>query len=180
VKDNVLIERYAEGLAGALKTEEEFAAVSGEVLTFAGFIETNPELRLALLQPFLDAAHKEQIINEIADRSDFTVKTRRLLLLLFERRRLDLLPEIARALPSRWKELRGIVTYEVRSAVPLNGGQKDKLEAELRALEKKQVSCRYVVDPAIIGGLHLRKGNMIYDVSLKGQLERFKEHIQER
>jgi F-type H+-transporting ATPase subunit delta len=180
MKDPILIERYAEGLAGALKTEEEFAAVSREVSAFAGLLEMNAALRKALFQPFLSAARKTQIINEIADTAAYAMKTRRLILLLFGRRRLDLLPEISRALPTLWRERRGIVTFEVRSAVPLDEGQKERLETELRALEKKQVCCRYLTDPAIIGGLHLRKGNMIYDVSLKGQLERFKEDIRER
>ena len=42
------------------------------------------------------------------------------------------------------------------------------------------MSCAYALDPSIVGGLLVRKGNTVYDVSLKGQLERLKEIIRER
>ena len=63
---------------------------------------------------------------------------------------------------------------------PLKDVQKARLEERLRAIEKRPVACTYVLDPAIVGGLVVRKGNKVYDVSLKGQLERLKEKIRER
>jgi len=80
----------------------------------------------------------------------------------------------------RWREKQGILTFEVRSVVPLKDGQKRKLQTQIEQLEKSAVHLTYEIDPAIVGGLYIKKGNMAYDVSLKGQLTRLKEKINER
>ncbi|HEX2694263.1 MAG TPA: F0F1 ATP synthase subunit delta, partial [Acidobacteriota bacterium] len=65
------------------------------------------------------------------------------------------------------------------SAVPLTDDQKVRLTATLESLERKPVSLGYRIDPGIIGGLALRKGNVVYDVSVEGDLLRLKEKITE-
>jgi F-type H+-transporting ATPase subunit delta len=180
MKNDVLINRYAEGLAGALRTEEEYKAVSVELGEFAGLLESHDLLRATMLQPFVPAARKTEVLEDILARQGYQDKTRRLILLLAEHGRLDILGDIVRVLPALWNERQGVVTFEVRSVVPLKEGQRVRLEETLRSLERRPVSCAYALDPSIVGGLLVRKGNMIYDVSLKGQLERLKEIIRER
>jgi F-type H+-transporting ATPase subunit delta len=180
MKNDVPISRYAEGLAGALRTEEEFATVSGELAEFAGLLETHDLLRATMLRPFVPAARKAEVLEDVLGRQGYRDKTRRLVLLLAQRGRLDILGGVVRALPALWKKRRGIVTFEVRSVVPLKEAQRARLEETLQTLERRPVSCAYALDPSIVGGLLVRKGNMVYDVSLKGQLERLKETIRER
>lgn len=180
MKSQILVKRYAEGLAAALKTEEEYAAVSRELTEFSDILEENEELRRVLVRPFLTSDKKVQIVKDILDRQSYQAKTRRLLLLLLHHRRLEILSQIVRALPALWNERQGVIALEVRSVVPLKDSQRRKLEKELEAIEKSPVYCTYVLDPGIVGGLYVKKGNMVYDVSLKGQLERLKEKIRER
>jgi F-type H+-transporting ATPase subunit delta len=180
MKNDVPINRYAEGLAGALRTAEEYAAVSGELGEFAGLLDSHDLLRATLLRPFVPAARKTEVLKEVLARQAYGDKTRRLILLLAQRGRLDILGGVVRALPALWQKRQGVVTFHVRSVVPLKEGQRATLEETLRSLEKRPVSCTYALDPSIVGGLVVRKGNMVYDVSLKGQLERLKEIIRER
>jgi len=180
MKNELLAKRYTDGLAGALPDEAEFQAVFREVEEFLGVLNDHERLRILLLRPFVSSNKKAMIMEEILDREKFRDKTRRFLVLLIEHQRLGLLPEVVRTLPSRWKELHGIRTFEVRSVVPLSAGQKNRLEAELSRLEKGPVSCSYALDPAIVGGLFIRKGNRVYDASVKGEIERLKEIIGER
>ena len=128
----------------------------------------------------LNSLFEEQIIRDILKREIYSDKTCRLLILLLHHGRMDILPLIVSGLPEAWRERQGIVSFEVRSAVPVGTGQKARLEEELRKLERRPVACRYILDPAVIGGLNVKKGNLVYDVSIKGQLERLKERIRER
>ena len=180
MKNQVLVKRYAEGLAAALKTEEEYRTVSRELAEFSALLAENEKLRLVLLRPFLPAGKKAQIVQELLARERYQAKTGRLIGLLLRHGRLGLLAGIVRDLPELWRERQGIVTFEVRSVVPVQDGQKARLETELRKLENGPVACTYLLDPAIIGGLHVKKGNMVYDVSIKGGLERLREKIRER
>ena len=61
--------------------------------------------------------------------------------------------------------------------VPLTPEQKTALQERLEKIEGQPVALKYRKDPSLIGGLALRKGNIVYDVSLKGSLERLREHI---
>jgi F-type H+-transporting ATPase subunit delta len=180
MKNDVPVNRYTEGLAGALRTAEEYEAVSKELAGFAALLTSHALLRETLLRPFVPAARKAAVLGDILDHQAYRDKTRRLLLLLAQRRRLDILTDIVAALPALWQKRQGIVTFEVRSVVPLKDVQRVRLEEELRTIEKRPVACTYALDPTIVGGLVIRKGNKVYDVSLKGQLERLKEKIRER
>ncbi|MBM3312296.1 MAG: ATP synthase F1 subunit delta [Candidatus Aminicenantes bacterium] len=180
MKSPVLVKRYVEGLAAALKDEAEFELVHRDIAAFAAALESHSALGTVLLRPFLATAKKEAIVRGILDAQGGSPKTRRFLLLLARHRRLDILPAVVKALPVLWRERRGVRTFEVASVVPLAQGQRTRLEAELRRVEGTDVSCVYKLDPGLVGGLLVKCGNLVYDVSLKGQLERLRSVIQER
>jgi F-type H+-transporting ATPase subunit delta len=180
MKSKVLIRRYTEGLAGALKNEAEYKAVCGDLADFCRILQDHRQLREVLFRPFLKTAKKTQIVQDLLEKKSYQAKTARFLLLLLQHRRLDALSQIAEDLPVRWREKQGILTFEVRSVVPLKDSQKWKLEKQLEQLEKSAVHLTYRIDPGIVGGLYVKKGNMAYDVSLKGQLTRLKEKTRER
>ena len=180
MRSRILVRRYSEGLAGALKSEEEFGTVNRELVEFSDLLESDDRLRRVLLSPFLELLKKSKIVGEIISARAYHPKTSRFLRLLLEHKRLDRLAEVVAALPGLWKGNRGVVSFEVRSVVPLSSAQRRRLEEELSRLERRPVFCSYLLDAGVVGGLTVKKGNFVYDVSLKGQLERFVEKIRER
>lgn len=179
MRKQVLVKKYAQGMARALKDEEEFMAVNRELAEFARLRLESRELGNALASPFLPARKKIQIVEAILRTFRFTDKTTRFLLLLMEHNRLDLLSDILRVLPALWQESRGVLTFEVSSAVPLAEIQKQRLKSQLERLEKRPVYLQYQIDPGLVAGLSVRKGNVVYDASLKGHLTKLKEKISE-
>jgi F-type H+-transporting ATPase subunit delta len=180
MKSQALIRRYSEGLAGALKNEAEYEAVRRDIADFCRLLQSHGQLREVLFRPILKTSKKTQIVEDILAKKSYQEKTVRLFLLLLQHRHLDILPLIIEDLPVRWREKQGILTFEVRSVVPLKDSQKRKLQTQIEQLEKSAVHLTYQIDPAIVGGLYIKKGNVAYDVSLKGQLTRLKEKISER
>ena len=75
------------------------------------------------------------------------------------------------------RESQGIETFEVSSAVPVAPPQRLRLQAELEQREGRPVFLEYRIDPGLVGGLSLRKGNIILDVSLRGRLAQLKERL---
>jgi F-type H+-transporting ATPase subunit delta len=59
----------------------------------------------------------------------------------------------------------------------LSESQKERLKAKLERLEQKPVFLEFKTDLSLVGGLSIRRGNIIYDVSIRGNLERLKENI---
>jgi F-type H+-transporting ATPase subunit delta len=177
MKTHLLIRRYTQGLVEALKDEKEFLTLSRELTDFAELLLSHKQLLEALSNPFFSNDKKIQIIKDILAKKKFSQKTSRFILVLAENNRLELLPEILKLLPSWWNEKKGVFMYEVFSAVPLKEVQKKELEKKLESLEKGPVFLKYSVDPELIGGLSIRKGNLVYDISLRGSLSRMKEEI---
>ena len=175
-----LLKRYSEGLAAALPDEAEFLAVYGELEDFLSLLTGNARLKAILIRPFVSSTKKAVIIEDILDREKYRDKTRRFLQLLVQHKRLDLLADVVADLPARWKARHGILTFEVGSVIPLSPAQKKRLEEELARLEKARISCSYTLDPSLVGGLFIRKGNRVYDASVKGELQRIKDIIGER
>jgi F-type H+-transporting ATPase subunit delta len=177
MKNPTLVKRYARGLVGALRDEPEFALVHGELLAFQALFKTNPELTKVLESPFVPSKKKNQIITGILAASPLSAKTVRFLGLLVEHGRLDILEEVLLEAPLLWKEKQGIQTFEVSSAYSLTDEQKERLQVELERREGKPVSLGFVIEPGIVGGLLLRKGNVIYDISIQGRLAKLKEKM---
>lgn len=179
MQSRTLVRRYAGGLAQAISDDLEFEKLSGELARLVGLITGHEELKAALASPFLPVSRKNRIVEEMLATHALEEKTIRFLRLLMGHNRLNLLEEIAVELPRFWMKEKGIVAFEICSAVPLKPEQKESLERKLEALENKRVNLDFRIDPALLGGLSLKKGNIVYDVSIKGQLTRLKEKISE-
>ena len=179
MKSHILVKRYTQGLVGALADEPEFITVQRELAEFQELLSSHEALKGTLASPFVAARKKTRVIKDVLAVSGFTAKTSRLILLLFEHGRLDLLGDMLEALPVIWNERRGVATFDVSSVVTLADAQKKRLKAELERLEGRPVFLRYSIDPRLVAGLSLQRGNVVYDASLRGHLAKIKERISE-
>jgi F-type H+-transporting ATPase subunit delta len=179
MRSRTLIRRYAQGLINSAKNKEEFGSLCAELSEFDDLLISNTQLKKTLISPLLPSSKKEEIANLILEGTSIGDKVKRFLLLLVENNRLVLLPEIRESLPMLWNEEKGIVTFEVSSVIPLNPSQKKRLEEKFAALEQRSVTLTYEIEPSLIGGLSIRKGNTVYDASIQGDLERLKQKIVE-
>jgi F-type H+-transporting ATPase subunit delta len=179
MRSQILIQRYAQGLINSAKNAGEFDSLNAELSEFDRFLSSYPKLHDTLQSPLLPATKKKEIAAKILERTAVCNKSKRFLLLLVENDRLMLLPEILEFLPVLWNEEQGISTFEVSSVIPLSPDQKKRLEEKLALLEKRPVTLTYKMNQSLIGGLSIRKGNIVYDASIQGDLERLKQKIVE-
>lgn len=177
MKNLVLVKKYAEALAHAVADEKEFASVGAEVRAFLALFTARDDLKRALVSPFVNARKRGAILAEVLERLGPSPKTSRFLTLLQNHKRMELLPEIVEALPEAWSERLGVVTYEVAAAVALSDAQKDRLARGLAASEKAPVRLVVRTDPAILGGLAVRKGHIVHDASVEGRLAALRERL---
>jgi F-type H+-transporting ATPase subunit delta len=177
MKNRVLVNKYAQGLVQAVSDEPEFRSAEKEIQAFLSLLSAHDNLRKALVSPFLNLEKKKKLLAGILQKLGTGEKTTRFLDLLLDQKRLELLDEITAVLSETWNESKGILTFEVASVIPLSEAQKLRLKKELEELEKSPVSLVYTIDPDLIGGLSLRKGHVVYDASVQGNLLKIKEQI---
>ncbi len=179
MKNQVLVKKYAQGLVQAVKDEPEFESVRADLGRFLDIYAGHDELRNALTSPFINAKAKARILETVLARIAAREKTARFLSLLLDHKRLDILRDISDLLTEAWNEKLGILTFEVASVVPLTDAQKTRLRQMIEAAEKKPVNLLFQIDPGIIGGLALKRGHIVYDASVQGNLDQMKAQIQQ-
>ena len=92
--------------------------------------------------------------------------------LLFENRRLPLLPEIAGMFDELRFEAERVVKAKVTSAVPMPAAELDTIKAALKKRFGRDVEVETAVDESLIGGAVIDAGDIVIDGSLKGKLGR--------
>src|SRR5437763_1609519 len=94
-----------------------------ELTAFLGLFATHPELRRVLLNPAVPAARKRAAVAEINKNVRLHPVLGKLMLLLAERDRLVILPDLLTAFGNRLLQHRNIVRAEVTTAAPLPPAQ---------------------------------------------------------
>jgi len=175
----VLVRRYGQGLINVLENEADFRKIRDEFQGLAGLFFGEGELQQTLASPFLAKTKKADLVRDILKRSAADRRTRNFILLLLEKGRFVLLPEILNILPLLWNEKSGVVTIEACSAIPLSEAQQERLRRTLEKREGAPVQLKFSLDPELVGGLVLLRGHVVYDLSVRGGLARLRDLLAE-
>lgn len=167
--------RYARALLEIALAQEAGEAVRKGLRDTARLLAEQPELRVALLHPAIGVEKKRAVIEQVWKGEPELV--RRVVLLLAERERMDLLPDVERLYSQRWNAQRGVVEAEALSVQALDEGQQRSLLDALRKLSGQEVELTASVAPEILGGLVVRMGGKVYDGSVRGRLRALRRHL---
>jgi F-type H+-transporting ATPase subunit delta len=162
--------RYARALFGIGVDAGTFEVLGQEIGDLAALWTSSAELRQALENPVFRPDEKRKVLEQILPRVAPTMEVRRLALLLLERRRIMLLPAIARAYRDMADEHTGRVRARVSSAEPLAPAVVDRVRRALEERTGKKVIVETAVDPSLIGGVVAQVGDLVLDGSVRTQL----------
>jgi F-type H+-transporting ATPase subunit delta len=172
--------RYARALLEvALKEHADLDRIDQELSQFSDLIATHPELGKVLLTPAVPAPRKRAAVTELAARAGVAGIVGKLLVLLAERDRLVLMPDLVVAYRDRMLAYRRVVRAEVTTAVPLAPERARQIHQSLTGLTGQDVTLETRVDPSIIGGVVARVGSVVYDASVTRQLQKMKDRLVE-
>ena len=170
--------RYARALLDvAVKEQANLEQIETDLAGFAALFDQHPALAKVLLNPAVPVPRKRAAVADLLTRANFSPILSKLLLLLAERDRLVLLPDLLAAYRDRLLDYRNVVRGEVTTTAPLAPEQVKAIEANLARASGRTVALSAKVDPSIIGGVVTRIGSTIYDGSVTRQLERIKERL---
>lgn len=171
--------RYARALLDVVIKEGDPEQVEQELTALADLFAGNPELQKVLTSPAVSVTAKRGIVESLVSRAAPSPMLARLMLMLAERDRLALLPELAASYRERLMEHRRIVRADVTTAVPLSPEQVAQFEQRLAAATGGRVTLTTAVDPSLIGGAVARVGGTVYDGSIATQLARMRERLEQ-
>jgi F-type H+-transporting ATPase subunit delta len=171
--------RYARALLDVVIKEGNPEQVDQELATLARLFAGNTELQKALANPAVPVAAKRKVIESVVSRTAPTPALGKLLVMLADRDRLALIPELAEVYRERLMEHQKVINAELTTAVALPADRVAQFEKRIAAATGRRVTMTASVDPALIGGAVARVGSIVYDGSIATQLAKMRERLEE-
>ena len=169
--------RYARALFEVAQKEADLSAVQRDLTAVVSTAREHQELGRVLGSRALSDVARRNIVEAVGQKLGVTAPVGKLLGLLADRGRLELLPEIAAVYTERLLEHQNVVQADVTTAVPLSAEAAARLEASLRSATGKQITMRVSVDPSLLGGVVARVGSTVYDGSVRTQLKKMRDQL---
>ena len=169
--------KEAQGIGGASAASETLQRIEQELAAFAELFNQHPTLEKVLLNPAVPVPQKRAAVIALTDRAQVLPIVAKLLVVLAERDRLVLVPDLLAQFRERLLDYQNVVRAQVTTAIPLGTDRAKAIEASLARVTGRTVRLATAVDPTIIGGVVARIGSTIYDGSVIRQLQKMKARL---
>lgn len=172
--------RYAQATLELAEEKGEAAQVREDLRDARRTLSDNEELHRALTHPALAAERRRNVAVEVFGSRCQTALVPRLLGLLAERGRADLIAAIEEAYVDAWNDQRGVVAVEAFVAIELDAEQQAALTRVLESITGQPVELRLTQDPELLGGLKLSLAGHVYDGTVRARLRALRSRLSGR
>jgi F-type H+-transporting ATPase subunit delta len=170
--------RYARALFDVARKEGDIQQAGREIGAFARLVAGHAMLTRTFANPAIPVQRKRAVVEQLLARMGAVSPiVSKLLLMLAERDRLALLPDLAAAFEARLMEHAQVVRAQLTTAVELPADRIGVLQQGLARATGRQVQLETTVDGSLIGGAVARIGSTVYDGSVTTQLQKVKERL---
>ncbi|MFH1624839.1 MAG: ATP synthase F1 subunit delta [Pseudomonadota bacterium] len=169
--------RYAEALIGIGVEEDSCAQFESELTEINTVLKENTALRNILYSSVYPVVSRKGILREVTSQLGTSQTIENFLNLLIDKNRTELLPSISLRYGEMLDQLLGRIRAKVIVAKSISPELISNLKGAFEKLTAKEVVFEIEEDPAIIGGIITKLGNVIFDGSIRTHLEKIKRSI---
>lgn len=159
---------YAQQAKDTTGWETRMEALSQAVTHAAPQLLRSPDLKPAQVKEVLDSA---------MDKLGMTQAEKNFVNVLIDNKRLSILPWVHEEFVKLHKNSENIIDVTITSAFEVTKQQLEKLTASIEKKFNIKAAPTIKIDPSLIGGVRIQMGDKVYDASLKGKLDRLKNHL---
>lgn len=153
--------------------------IAKQLSVLAGLVTSNPELGQLIRDPAYSRAQRHAVLEALIQALKLESQVLpNFLRLLVDRNRVAMLPDLARLFRDMADEKDGRVRGTVVSAVPVDPQAVRQLEQILSKVLQKQVVLETRIDRSVIGGVSTQVGSVVFDGTLRTQLDDLKRALQ--
>lgn len=171
--------RYAMALLDSVTPHgpEAIDGAARDLTAFATAVGQSFDLRNSLLNPLFTTDDRSKVLGAVLRQLNVSTVVERFLKLLIERDRIAEVRDIAASFVALANQRRGRVRAEVQSAAPLAPDTAERLRRALEKSTGKTIELDVQVDPSLLGGLRARVGSMVFDGTIRAELERLRNTL---
>ncbi|PLX60712.1 F0F1 ATP synthase subunit delta [Sedimenticola selenatireducens] len=166
---------YAEAVFNRAKETDALGPLS-ETLEFLEAVVGEPTMAGVITNPKLDRSSLTDLIIEIGG-DHFTEEGKNLVKVLIANGRLTLAGEIAKLYEQLKAKSQRIQHVHVTSAFALEPTQETQIADALKAKLGYDITITSEENAELIGGVHIRAGDMVIDGSVSGQLQQLANEL---
>jgi F-type H+-transporting ATPase subunit delta len=171
--------RYARAFFDIAAEEKKIEGYYKELVTFSSIISQDRSLRVFLANPVFEQRIKKNVVEKIIGKLQLSAMTINFLKLLVDKKRIEILPDIATCYRQMMDEVLKRVRVNVKTAFPLSDEMQTYIKTGLEKMTGRQVEINLEKDPALLGGLVIGVGDTLYDGSIKNQLNNMRNLLGE-
>jgi len=175
---NAIARRYAKALVQLAVEEGRVEQIQEELAGFEAQLAAGNDLTAIFTSPAYGIDAKKAIMKAMTARLKLDATVVNFFLLLLDRGRIGFLSQINAAYGSFADDISGVVRPTLISALPLEAAQVQAIKDALTTSTGKKVMLTVEVDPSLIGGVVTKIGDMVYDGSIKTQLNKIEGILQ--
>jgi F-type H+-transporting ATPase subunit delta len=138
-----------------------------------------PEVRTFLNHPSVKNADKREFLTRIIP-EDAPQELINLIHLIVDRRYTPLLPEILNEITDLAIKAQGYEIITVITAAPFSQTEAEQIRVDLEAKWATRIFLRIRVNPNLIGGMIVQRGDRMYDGSLLGKIDSLRRILTEQ
>ena len=177
MKNLAIARRYAKALLLIGKEDGQADSYRDELAAVAGLVEKEKTLDQALTNPLYDVEARRKVLQTVIQKLDLSKVMSSFLILLFDKRRISFIGPINDFYQRMADELKNVARASLVSATELSTETVDKIRNALSERTGKDIVLEVNQDPALIGGIVTRIGDLVLDGSIKTQLLNMRETL---
>ena len=177
MKNQSIARRYAKALLMIGKTDGKAENYKDELNGFASLIAREMALEQVINNPLYNAEERKKVLAALIVKLDLSKVMTSFLKLLFDKGRFGFLGAINEFYQKLADDLKGVARASLVSANELSSEAVEKIRKALSKKTGKDIVLDIKTDPALIGGVVTKIGDLVLDGSIKTQLLNMRESL---
>ena len=171
--------RYAEALADVAIAHNQVEQLDNELRVFAEMVSSSRELHDIFASPIVSQNDKLRVLEALIARTRTGQLTANLLRTMLTHYRLHHAAEVYEQFRREINERKDLIIAEVTSADEVGAAERVKLGRTLEQITGRRVEFKFKTDASLIGGIVTRLGSVVYDGSVRTQLQGIRERLKQ-
>ena len=177
MKNLAVARRYAKALLLIGQEDGQAEVYRQELAGVVNLLEGQKTLAQTIGNPLYETSQRREVLQTVIEKMGLSKTMVSFLLLLFDKGRFGFLSSIDEFYQKLADELKGIARASLVSATELSTEAIEKIRTTLSKKTGQDIILEVEQDPALIGGIVTRIGDLVLDGSIKTQLLNMRESL---